>query len=130
MLTHKNIVWNAQASAKIPDIMEEDRMLSILPMANVYECTLGLVIPIMCGASVYYIKKPPTATVLLPALEKVKPTAMLTVPLIIEKIYKTNIIPTIKKRWLVQNGIQVSHCYENAFIGLPDKNSNIRSVAV
>jgi long-chain acyl-CoA synthetase len=102
MLTHKNIVWNARASAKIPDIMEEDRMLSILPMAHVYECTLGLVIPIMCGASVYYIKKPPTATVLLPALEKVKPTAMLTVPLIIEKIYKTNIMPTIKKRWIVR----------------------------
>ena len=86
MLTHKNIVWNAFAASKIPDFNENDHMLSILPLAHVYECTLGLVIPIMCGSSVYYIKKPPTAAVLLPALEKVKPTAMLTVPLIIEKI--------------------------------------------
>ena len=102
MLTHKNIVWNAFASSKIPDFNANDRMLSILPLAHVYECTLGLVIPIMCGSSVYYVKKPPTAAVLLPALEMVKPTAMLTVPLIIEKMYKTRILPEIKKRFLVR----------------------------
>lgn len=102
MLTHKNIVWNASASSKIPDINEKDRMLSILPLAHVYECTLGLVLPIMYGASVYYVKKPPTAAVLLPALEKVKPTMMLTVPLIIEKMYKTRILPEIKKRVIVR----------------------------
>jgi long-chain acyl-CoA synthetase len=56
----------------------------------------------MCGASVYYLKKPPTAAVLLPALEKVRPTAMLTVPLIIEKMYKTRILPEIKKRFFVR----------------------------
>jgi long-chain acyl-CoA synthetase len=102
MLTHKNVVWNAFASSKIPDITVGDRMLSILPMAHVYECTLGLVLPIMTGASVYYIKKPPTAAVLLPALQSVRPTAMLTVPLIIEKMYKTAILPEIKKRLLVR----------------------------
>jgi long-chain acyl-CoA synthetase len=102
MLSHKNIVWNAIASSKIPDFKPDDRMLSILPLAHVYECTLGLVIPILCGSSVYYIKKPPTAAVLLPALEKVRPTAMLTVPLIIEKMYKMRILPEIKKRFLVR----------------------------
>jgi long-chain acyl-CoA synthetase len=102
MLTHKNIVWNAFASAKIPDINPTDRMLSILPLAHVYECTLGLVLPIACGASVYYVKKPPTPAVLLPALAAVKPSAMLTVPLIIEKMYKTHILPEIKKRFLVK----------------------------
>jgi long-chain acyl-CoA synthetase len=56
----------------------------------------------MCGASVFYVKKPPTAAVLLPALEIVKPTMMLTVPLIIEKMYKTRIIPEIKKSALVR----------------------------
>jgi long-chain acyl-CoA synthetase len=102
MLTHKNIVWNASASSKIPDINEKDRMLSVLPLAHVYECTLGLILPIMYGASVYYVKKLPTAAVLLPALEKVKPTMMLTVPLIIEKMYKTRIMPEIKKRKIVR----------------------------
>jgi long-chain acyl-CoA synthetase len=102
MLTHKNIVWNAQASGRIPEMDQHDRMLSILPLAHVYECTLGLVLPIMQGASVYYVRKPPTPTVLLPALEIVKPTLMLTVPLIIEKMYKSRILPEIKRRRLVR----------------------------
>jgi long-chain acyl-CoA synthetase len=102
MLTHKNIVWNASASSKIPDINVKDRMLSILPLAHVYECTLGLVLPIMSGASVYYLKKLPTPAVLIPALEKIKPTMMLTVPLIIEKMYKMRIMPEIKKRMILR----------------------------
>lgn len=102
MLTHKNIVWNAQASALLPNINENDRMLSVLPLAHVYECTLGLVLPLLCGAAVYYVKKPPTAAVLLPALETVKPTAMLTVPLIIEKMYKSRILPEIKRRAVIR----------------------------
>ncbi len=101
MLTHKNIVWNAAASSKIPNINVNDRMLSILPLAHVYECTLGLVLPIMCGAAIYYLQKPPTPAVLLPAIQKIKPTAMLTVPLIIEKVYKTKILAEIRKKKLV-----------------------------
>lgn len=102
MLTHKNIVWNAIASNKIPYIGVDDRMLSILPMAHVYECTLGLVLPLMHGASVYYLRKPPTPAVLLPALQKVKPTAILTVPLIIEKIYRSKVIAEIRRKKLLR----------------------------
>jgi long-chain acyl-CoA synthetase len=97
MLTQKNIVWNAQASMDIPPMIPGDRLLSILPLAHVYECTLGLVIPIMAGCSISYLRKPPTAAVLLPALAAVRPTIMLIVPLIIEKIYKTKVLPQIKK---------------------------------
>lgn len=102
MLTHRNLVWNAMASSKIPHINVDDRMLSILPMAHVYECTLGLILPLMCGASIYYIKKPPTPAVLIPALQQVKPTAMLTVPLIIEKIYRSKVISEIRKKRLLR----------------------------
>lgn len=101
-LTHKNIVSNTIASAEIPNVNDQDCFLSILPLAHVYECTLGLVLPLLCGASVYYVKKPPTAPVLLPALQQVRPTVMLTVPLIIEKMYKTRILPEIKKKFVVK----------------------------
>jgi long-chain acyl-CoA synthetase len=101
MLTHKNIVWNAAASSKIPNINSKDRMLSVLPMAHVYECTLGLILPLMCGASIYYIKKPPTAAVLIPALQQIRPTSILTVPLLIEKIYRSKVIAEIRKKKLV-----------------------------
>jgi len=52
-----------------------------------------MVTPMLSGASVYYLDKPPTAPVLLPALESVKPTIMLSVPLVIEKMFKTRILP-------------------------------------
>ncbi len=102
VLTHRNIVWNAEASSRIPGISSEDRMLSVLPLAHVYECTLGLVLPVMQGASVSYLRKPPTAPVLLPALQSVRPTAMLTVPLIIEKVIKSGVMKEIKKKAAVR----------------------------
>jgi long-chain acyl-CoA synthetase len=48
----------------------------------------------LCGSCVYYLRKPPTPSVLLPAMAEVKPTMMLTVPLIMEKIYFNKILPT------------------------------------
>jgi long-chain acyl-CoA synthetase len=51
---------------------------------------------------VYYLRKPPTPAVLLPALEVVKPTAMLTVPLIIEKIYYNKILPAFTDKLLMR----------------------------
>lgn len=98
MLTHKNIIWNIQSSQHIPPMIAGDRLLSILPLAHVYECSLVLVLPMMVGSSVSYLRKPPTAAVLLPALAVVRPTVMLVVPLIIEKIYKTKILPQIRKK--------------------------------
>ncbi len=49
----------------------------------------------MQGASIHYLDKLPTPSVLLPALQKIKPTVMLTVPLIMEKIFKNKIHPTL-----------------------------------
>lgn len=99
MLTHKNITSNADASQYIQEILPTDRFLSVLPLSHTYENTIGFVLPMMCGACVYYIKKVPTPAVLLPAMEKVKPTLMLTVPLIIEKIYKSKIMPAFTSKW-------------------------------
>jgi long-chain acyl-CoA synthetase len=94
MLTHRNISFDAMKGRKIQWIDENDRFLSVLPLSHTYENTLGLVLPMLCGSCVYYLRKPPTPAVLLPALAEVRPTMMLTVPLIIEKIYFNKILPT------------------------------------
>lgn len=97
MLTHKNIVSNALATINhVQPVGENDRLISILPLSHSYECTIGFIIPFSTGAAVYYLKKPPTARVLLPAMEKIKPTMILTVPLVIEKIFKKKIQPAFK----------------------------------
>jgi long-chain acyl-CoA synthetase len=102
ILTHKNIVSNALATLAIVDVVPGDRMLSVLPLFHTMESTLGLVIPFIGGASVTYLDKPPTAAVLLPALSIVRPTIMLAVPLIMEKIFRLKILPEINKKPIVR----------------------------
>ena len=102
MLSHKNITFDATASQLVVDIYPEDRFLSILPLAHTYECTVGMVIPILNGASIHYIQKPPTPTILLKAMASVKPDFILTVPLVIEKIYKNKILPNFQKNLLIK----------------------------
>ncbi|HXX63596.1 MAG TPA: AMP-binding protein [Bacteroidota bacterium] len=107
MLTHKNIVSDVLAAIQIVNVSENDRMLSILPLSHTYECTLGLVLPVLVGASVYYLDKPPSAGVLLPAMQKVRPTVMLSVPLVIEKIYKSKIHPQLHRNPLIRGLIKL-----------------------
>ena len=102
MLSHKNIVYDAEASADIPRLRPGDRLLSILPLAHTYECTIGLITPFLLGAHVFYLTKPPAPVVLLPALKKVRPRAVLSVPLLIEKIYRSVVLPKINKTWFMR----------------------------
>ena len=59
-------------------------------------------LPVLGGACVYYLRKPPTPAVLIPAMAEVKPTIMLTVPLIMEKIYFNKILPTFNDKKLLR----------------------------
>jgi long-chain acyl-CoA synthetase len=103
ILTHKNIVSDALATLDIVSVDSNDRLLSILPLFHTIESTLGLVLPFIVGASVVYLDRPPTAAVLLPAIAKVKPTLMIAVPLIIEKIYRNRILPEFKKKFMIRS---------------------------
>ncbi len=98
MLTHKNISFNALKGSLIQPVNENDRFLSVLPLSHTYENTLGLMLPVLGGSCVYYIRKAPTPAVLIPAMAEVKPTVMLTVPLIMEKIYFNKILPTFNEK--------------------------------
>ena len=102
MLTHKNIVWTAQQSWQIQNIVPSDRFLSVLPLSHTFENTLGLMLPVKYGATVNYLQKPPVASVLLAALKQVQPTIMLVVPLIVEKIYKGKILPQINSKFITR----------------------------
>jgi len=98
MLSHKNILSNVDASYQIISISEEDRFLSLLPLAHTYECTLGMLFPFAHGASVTYIEGVPSPRILMDALGKVKPTMILSVPLLIEKIYRSKVAGLFKAR--------------------------------
>lgn len=97
MLTHKNLAWTAEKSSSLQDVSTTDRFLSVLPLSHTFEGTLGFLFPVKYGSSVHYLRKPPVASVLLPALKKVQPTLMLLVPLIIEKVFRAKIYPKFQK---------------------------------
>ncbi len=97
VLSHRNLASNVITCYHSCKRGEKDRWLSVLPMAHTLEMTLSMLYPMYCGATVYYLPKPPVASLLMKALKIVKPTTMLTVPLIIEKVYKGSVLPTIQK---------------------------------
>ncbi|MDR1653979.1 MAG: AMP-binding protein [Prevotellaceae bacterium] len=103
MLTHKNITWNAAQCAQFHQIDSSDVFLSFLPLSHTYENTIGMIYPIMYGASIFYLEKPPTPAALLPALEKVRPTLMCSVPLIMEKIYKSQVQGKFTKNNIIRS---------------------------
>lgn len=96
MLTHRNILSNALACRSIIVLRRMDRLLSILPLAHAYEFTIGFVIPLLAGSHIHYLDKPPSSSVLLPALKAVRPTIMLSVPLVIEKVYRSSVKPALE----------------------------------
>jgi len=102
MLSHKNLVTNAMSAYKQITIFPEDSFLSILPLAHTLECTVGLTVPLLHGCSIHYIDKAPTPSVLLKAFSIVKPTMMVSVPLIIEKIYKNKVLPKFTGSFLMR----------------------------
>ena len=102
MLTHKNLGFNVMACRKLKNVNETDRFLSILPLSHTLENTVGFLLPIFSGSCVYYLKKAPSPSVLIPALQKIKPTIVLSVPMVIEKIYYNKVFPVLNGKWLIR----------------------------
>ena len=97
VLSHRNLTSNVITCYHSCKRDEKDRWLSILPMSHTLEMTLGMLYPMYTGSTVYYLPKPPVASLLMKAMKIVRPTTMLTVPMIIEKVYKGSVLPTIQK---------------------------------
>jgi long-chain acyl-CoA synthetase len=100
MLTHRNIVWDVVGSVERFPISSDDRFLSVLPLSHAYEVTGGLLCELAVGASIFYLRGLPAPKTLISAAQTVKPTAILMVPLIMDKIYRKRILGMIRARRL------------------------------
>lgn len=92
MLTHAALCAQIDLSSAIFPIDSDDVFLSVLPLSHTYECSIGLIYPFSMGSRIVYMDRPPTASALMPTLRAVRPTVMLIVPLIIEKIYRHQVL--------------------------------------
>jgi long-chain acyl-CoA synthetase len=103
VLSHRNLVHNVLSTSDIPrKLRPGDRLLSLLPLAHTYECTIGFLTPLLIGCRIFYLGKPPSPTILLPALEQVQPQVVISVPLLIEKIYRNLIAPKFRKNGVLR----------------------------
>lgn len=107
MLSHHNLVSQLTQADAYARIQATDRFLSILPLAHTYECSIGFLLPFANGSAIHYINKVPSPKVILAAMQVVKPTCMLSVPLVIEKIYKNKVQNKFHQKRVI------GFCYEN-----------------
>ena len=88
-----NIVFGLQSKLVFPGC----RHVAFLPLAHAYGCAFDFLACLAAGGHTYLIGRTPSAKILLKAFAEVKPTVILSVPLILEKIYKKMIQPQISK---------------------------------
>jgi len=100
LLSHKNIISDVDAVYQTIEYGPNDRFFSVLPLHHVYEQTCGLICPIAGGATIAYASSL-KSKVLIEEMRYVKPTVMLTVPLLLEKIVE-GIIRKVKESGILK----------------------------
>ena len=97
MLRYECISANVAFGQKRLPSYPEDTIVSMLPMAHMYGMMFELIYPLCGGSSIYYLGKTPTPALLLGAMAEVKPYLVITVPLVMEKIFKSKVAPVVNK---------------------------------
>lgn len=104
MLTYDNLAGNVCFGINSRLHFCGSRALSFLPLAHAYGCAFDMLVPLAAGSHVTILGKTPTPSILMKALEQVRPNLVVCVPLILEKIYRKMIVPMITKkpmRWIL-----------------------------
>lgn len=102
MLTGRNLAGNVCFGINSELHFRSSRALAFLPLAHAYGCAFDMLTPLAVGSHITLLCKTPSPRVLLKALSEVRPNLVICVPLILEKIYKNQILPMISKgtmRW-------------------------------
>lgn len=98
MLTGNNLAGNVTFGIRTELLKRGDKVLSFLPLAHAYGCAFDFLTATAVGTHVTLLGKIPSPKIIMKAFEEVKPNLIITVPLVIEKIYKNVIQPLINKR--------------------------------
>lgn len=98
MLTGNNLGGNVCFGISSKLHFSGSKCLSFLPLAHAYGCAFDLLVPLAVGTHITLLGKIPSPKILLKSLEEVKPNLIICVPLILEKIYRKQILPMLNKR--------------------------------
>lgn len=97
MLTLNNLCGNVVFGVRSQLHFRGSRALSFLPLAHAYGCAFDMLVPLAVGTHVTVFGKLPSPKLLVKALGEVRPNLILCVPLVLEKVYRSQILPIISK---------------------------------
>jgi len=97
MLQHNSLAANVRFARENMPLKPGDRIVSFLPLGHTFGCAFEFLFPFSIGCHITILTKAPSPQVVIKAFQEVKPNLILTVPLVIEKIYKKRILPAISK---------------------------------
>ena len=97
MLPHNSIVSNVVYAHNNMPLEPGDAIVSFLPLAHSYGCAFEFLFPFTLGCHITFLTKTPSPQVILGAFKEIRPRLVLSVPLVIEKIYKKQLLPVIEK---------------------------------
>ena len=104
MLSYDNIRGNVVFGIRSRLHYQGSRVLSFLPLAHAYGCAFDMLVPLAVGSHITLFGRIPTPALLVKAMSQVRPSLVICVPLILEKIYRNMIVPMISKpslRWVL-----------------------------
>jgi long-chain acyl-CoA synthetase len=97
MLPYNSLLANVLFAINNMDFYQGDRILSFLPLAHAYGCAFEFLLPFCQGCHITFLSQIPSPRILLQAFQEVKPRFIFTVPLIMEKVYRKQILPVLNK---------------------------------
>ncbi len=97
MLSHNSLAANMLFAQNNMPLKAEDEIVSFLPLAHAFGCAFEFLFPFTLGCHITFLTKTPSPQIIMEAFGVVKPRLILSVPLVIEKIYKKQISPLLKK---------------------------------
>ncbi len=102
MLSYNNLCGNVIYGINANLHFRGSRCVSFLPLAHAYGCAFDMLVPLAVGTHITLLGKLPSPKILIKAMSEVRPNLVICVPLILEKIYRKQIVPMITKqtiRW-------------------------------
>ena len=100
MLTYGNLSSSILFGHENIPVRPDDKIVSMLPMAHIYGMVYEFLYPLAGGCTVYYLGKTPAPSLLLKAMHDVQPYLVCTVPLVMEKVYKSSLKPVLDKWYM------------------------------
>lgn len=97
MIRYESISSNIEFGLDFMPCSFGETIVSMLPMAHMYGMAFEFLYPLCGGVHVYFLGRTPTPTLLLGAMAAVKPYLVVTVPLVMEKVFKGSVLPVLKK---------------------------------